>query len=84
MTFQARKSKPRRTVRSCKNSFHTVAKKILGYQKRPKDQWLSDQTWDLIRERKLIKQILLQSQTPSHLILKKYMLLQSLNKEHKE
>ncbi|KAK2709696.1 hypothetical protein QYM36_013386 [Artemia franciscana] len=53
-----------------KNSFHTAVIEILGYKKRPKDQWLSDQTWNLVKERKLVEQTHLQSQTSGRLVLK--------------
>ncbi|XP_065568786.1 uncharacterized protein LOC136032404 [Artemia franciscana] len=38
-----------------KNLYIESASKTLGNRKKPKDQWLSDRTWQLIEERKVAK-----------------------------
>ena len=38
-----------------KNLYIESASKTLGHRKKPKDQWLSDRTWQLIEERKVAK-----------------------------
>ena len=44
-----------------KNIYNKSALKTLGYQKKPKDQWLSNHTWNLIEERRITKLQLLSS-----------------------
>ena len=55
---------------SIKLCFHNAAKATIGYRKSPKDQWLSDQTWELIETRKKVKASLIQRQTPDQQILR--------------
>ena len=58
-----------KTWTALKETYNQVAKETIGHKKRPKDEWLSDQTWTLIEERRKLKHRLLDDGDNSDTIL---------------
>ena len=59
-----------KTWTALKETYNQVAKETIGHKKRPKDEWLSDQTWTLIEERRKLKHRLLDGGDNSDTVLK--------------
>ena len=59
-----------KTWTALKETYNQVAKETIGHKKRPKDEWLSGQTWTLIEERRKLKHCLLDGGDNSDTVLK--------------
>ena len=53
-----------------KESYHEIAKSTLGARRSKEDQWLPEQMWQIIEERKKKKVTLLLQKVPDRLVLR--------------